>query len=81
MIGYTGARSQGSFWQGQQHSKSDLSLCTKFSSGSGGGLDQAIDAARASEEMGDGEDSETVEDVRCSCPTCVPPLSLAHMPA
>ncbi|CAL8462569.1 g2102 [Coccomyxa elongata] len=60
----SGVRSQGAFWPGQQNSMSNLSLCTKFSSGSGGGLDRAIDAARASEEIGDEEDSEKVEDVR-----------------
>ena len=66
MVAYwTGARPGAAFGPGQQFSRSDISLCSKFSSGSGGGLDRAIDAARANEEAEDDEDYEMEADVRC----------------
>lgn len=63
----SGVRPGAAFGPGQQFSlRSDVSLCSKFSSGSGGGLDRAIDAARANEEgLDDDEDYEMDADVRC----------------
>ncbi|EIE23941.1 hypothetical protein COCSUDRAFT_62469 [Coccomyxa subellipsoidea C-169] len=61
----SGVRPGAAFGPGQQFSRSDVSLCSKFSSGSGGGLDRAIDAARANEEgLDNDEDYEMDADVR-----------------
>ncbi len=70
----SGVRPGAAFGPGQQFSsRSDVSLCSKFSSGSGGGLDRAIDAARANEEgLDDDEDYEMDADVRC--PLCKGPV-------
>lgn len=62
----SGVRPGAAFGSGKQLSASEMSLTKNFSSGSGGGLDRAIDAARAVVEGEENTYDCGDEDVRCA---------------